>query len=231
MDALIFDFDGVVVNSEPVHFACFKQVLAEEGIELTSDEYYGKYLGFDDFDCFDRAMAEHARQLGPRRILDLIARKTACVKEQYARGIELMPGAMDLILSARAADIPTAVCSGALRREIELAAKNAGVWDCFHAVVSAEDVEHSKPDPEGYRQALSKLCRLTGRALCADRSIVIEDSPAGIAAAHAAGMKVVGLTGSRPAAELSQADRVVASLADVTIAKLEEIIQIGTVPI
>lgn len=225
MDALILDFDGVVVDSEPLHYECFRQVLAGEGIELSRDEYYASYLGMDDFDCFTRVMEKHGRPCSQQTVFELITKKTYCVQGLYAREIKAMPGAVNLAEQACLAVIPTAICSGGLRQEIELAAGAIGVRQHIMTIVSAEDVHQGKPSPEGYRIAHERLCQLSGRVLMAGRMIVIEDSPAGIEAAKGAGMKVVGLTSSYTADKLADADLVVTTLEGLTIKELDKLLR------
>ena len=149
MDAVIFDFDGVVVDSEPVHFACFRDVLATVGLELTVEDYYDKYLGYDDHDCLLIAARDRGAKLSERRIADLTAAKTKLVQRAFRESIQPLPGAVALIRAIAAAGVPMAVCSGALRDEVVLASRTVGVLDCFQAIVAAEDVKRGKPDPEG----------------------------------------------------------------------------------
>ncbi|MDY6913066.1 MAG: HAD family phosphatase [Planctomycetota bacterium] len=224
MDALIFDFDGVVVDSEPIHLACFRHVLASRGLQLTREDYYGKYLGYDDHDCFLAALHDQGASSGEQEITKMIAEKSALVKEALSKSIEPMPGAVELIRSAADQGLPVAVCSGALRQEIELAAQAVGVRDCFATIISAEDVPRGKPDPAGYVLAARKLAELLGRAVRPGRCVVIEDSPAGIDAAHAAGMKVLAVTNSYPRDVLAAADKIVDSLVGTTAASLEELL-------
>lgn len=221
MDALIFDFDGVVVDSEPIHLQGFQQVIATVGVTLTREAYYQTYLGYDDHDCFLIAARDQGVALDEDRIAQLTADKTRLVQEIFSRDVRALPGAAELIASAAAAGVPVGVCSGALREEIELAAATVGVREHFQWIVAALDVRHGKPDPEGYVQSLQRARDLSGREIRPQRSVVVEDSPAGIAAAKAAGCRVLAVTNSYPAAELRQADRIVASLADVTLADLE----------
>ena len=220
MDALIFDFDGVVVDSEPIHLACFRAVLSRAGVDLRTEDYYSKYLGFDDHDCFVAALRDHGKPYTEPQIAQMVRDKTAMVKEAYGRAVQALPGVVELIRAAAAARVPLAVCSGALHEEIELAARTMGVLDCFGVVVAATDVHHGKPDPEGYRLTLDRLGRKTGRKLAAAACVVVEDSPAGIEAAKAAGMKVLAVTNSYAPDALMQANRIVASLADITLPDL-----------
>jgi HAD superfamily hydrolase (TIGR01509 family) len=219
--AVIFDFDGVVVDSEPVHMAAFAEVLRSVGVELARRDYYGKYLGFDDHDCFHAALVAAGQAASERRIARLIARKTALVKRLYRRGVRALGGAVRLVREASAAGLPVGVCSGALREEIELAARGLGVREHFRVIVSAHDVKRGKPDPEGYRLARRRLGEAVGRRIPASGCVVVEDSPAGIQAARSAGMRVLAVTNSYPAPALRLADRVVTSLTTVRLATLE----------
>jgi len=224
LDALIFDFDGVVVDSEPVHFAAFGQVLRERGLDLAREDYYSRYLGFDDHDCFRAVGADRGRPFGEDQIARMIAEKTRLVQQAFARSIQPLSGAVELIRSAAGTRLPVGVCSGALREEIVLASRTVGVLDCFAAIVSAQEAPAGKPDPSGYRLTLQLLSQKAGRVLLPARTVVVEDAPAGIAAARAAGMKVLAVTNSYPPAELERADRVVSSLAQVTLADLRKLL-------
>lgn len=224
MDAAIFDFDGVVVDSEPVHFARFRDVLATIGLELTEADYYDKYLGYDDHDCLLISAGDRGVELSELQIADLTAAKTKLVQQTFRESIQALPGAVALIRAIHAASVPLAICSGALRDEIILASRTIGVLDCFQIIVAAKDVARGKPDPEGYLAARAQLAGAGGKDLRPQRCLVVEDSPAGIEAGKAAGMKVLAVATSYPAAELTAADRVVNSLADVTIAELEELV-------
>lgn len=224
MDALIFDFDGVVVDSEPVHCATFQQVLHARGVKMTRDDYYSRYLGFDDHDCFLHAGADAGRSFSEDEIARMTAEKTVLVQRAFGESIQALSGAVELIASAAGRGIPVGVCSGALREEIELASRTVGALEHFTTIVSAEEVTAGKPDPSGYRMALERLARLTGRPLRAERSVVVEDAPAGILAARGAGMKVLAVANSYTTDQLAQADRIVGSLTEVTVEDLERLV-------
>ena len=224
MDALIFDFDGVVVDSEPVHLSAFQRVLRGAGIEMTRDDYYGKYLGFDDHDCFAAAAADNGKEFTEAQIAEMIEAKTQLVQQAFRESIGALPGAAELISRAAGAGVPLAICSGALREEIELAARTVGVRRHFRAIVTAEDVRRGKPDPEGYSLALERLGRTVGRGLDPSRTVVVEDAPAGIRAAKALGMKVLAVTNSYSADQLAEADRVVGSLEETNAFDLDAIV-------
>ena len=225
MDGLIFDFDGVIVDSEPIHLAGFRQVLASANVSIADEEYYGKYLGYDDHDCFQAVGRDKNSPFTEEQIARMTETKTQFVLETFARKVDALPGAVELIRSACDADIPLAICSGALREEVLQAAESLGVLSMFRIVVAARDVKHGKPDPEGYLQAVEKLSTACSRALSPAACVVVEDSPAGIQSARGAGMKVLGVTNSYRADALSAADRVVDSLVDVSIDSLADLLQ------
>jgi len=225
MDAVIFDFDGVVVDSEPVHFACFRDVLASVGLELTRADYYDKYLGYDDHDCLLIAARDRGVELSEPQIAHLTAAKTELIQQTFRESVEALPGAVALIRAIHGASVPLAICSGALRDEITLASRTVGVLDCFQAIVAAKDVARGKPDPEGYLAARAKLAQAAGKDLRPRCCLVVEDSPVGIEAAKAASMKVLAVATSYRPGQLADADRTVNSLADVTFAELEQLMR------
>jgi HAD superfamily hydrolase (TIGR01509 family) len=215
--AAVFDFDGVIVDSEPLHFELFRRLLGEEGIALTREQYDAIYLGMDDRECFTEALTRHGKTAALPRVPELIERKSALLMSTIADHVPLLPGAVDFV-RVLATSFPLAICSGALRREIEAMLKQAGILSCFVGIISAEDVSHGKPNPEGFTKALALLNRSQNPAppIAAASCLAIEDSLAGIEAARAAGMRCLAVANSYPAAALKQAgaEAVVASLDD-----------------
>ena len=220
LDAILFDFDGVIIDSEPVHLACFRQVLAQRGIALKTEDYYSRYLGFDDHDCFAAVLADNARRVDEGEIAAMTAEKTALVQRTFAESVTPLPGAIELMRAARLAGVPLAICSGALRHEIEQAGRTVGALDLVDVLVAAMDVVRGKPDPEGYLLAIKLLNVGHARPIAPAATWVIEDSPAGIDAGHAAGCRVLAVTTSYPRDKLAAADRIVDSLAEVRLEDL-----------
>jgi beta-phosphoglucomutase len=218
--AVIFDFNGVLIDDESVHFALFQEVLAQEGVTITERDYHERYLGYDDRGCFDAALQDAGQHADRARLDDLIARKARRYIEAAERGLRFFPAAAETLRSI-AARWPVAINSGALRPEIEYALRRMDCLDRVAAIVSAEDTDRCKPDPEGYRLAFEAL-RAHGRAATADLApaacLVIEDSLAGIASAKAAGMRAVGVSTTYAAEQLREAgaDDVVEALAAFT---------------
>ena len=214
LKAIIFDFNGVIVDDEPLHLEIFRQVLREEMIFLTDEDYYEKYLGLDDRGCFTAVLCDNSRTpdaADDTFILELIDRKAEYYREAIQERMLLFPGVVDLVRRS-AAQYPLAIASGALRSEIEFVLERGEIRDCFQVIVATEDVSECKPDPEGYLKALEQLNATLDREIQAHECLVIEDSIVGIEAAKAAGMRCVAVTNSYSAQELTAADQVVTSL-------------------
>ncbi len=225
LHAVFFDFDGVIVDSEPLHFEGFRRILQTIGVELTREAYYSDYLGYDDRDCFTAVLGDRGRRIAPEQIRQLIEAKSQWMQKTLAEQIEPLPGSVELIGAVAKAGVATAICSGALRQEIIVAARKVGVLKCFPRIIAAEDVREGKPDPEGYLLAKAAAEEMRGEPVAPQRCVVIEDSPAGIAAGKAAGMKVLAVATSYDRADLTQADRTVERLTAVGLADLESLVQ------
>jgi HAD superfamily hydrolase (TIGR01509 family) len=205
--AILFDFNGVIINDEPQHCEALTTTLAEYDIPLDRETYYREYLGFDDRECFRFTFERHGRPAGAPALDEAIERKARHYAAAIQRSMTLVPGAVDFIRAATADGLTLAVVSGALRREIELVLDVAGLRPHFRVVVAAEDVSACKPDPQGYTRARQAL------GLAPARCVVVEDSLPGLAAARAAGLRCAVLTTSHPADALGAADAVWPDLA------------------
>ena len=209
MRAAIFDFDGVIANSEPLHFAALRDALRENGIAITEEEYYHRYLAYDDRGAIRLALEHHGATYDLDR-LDVVAVRKAEIFEELLPTIPFFPGAAELVRDL-AREIPLAIASGARREEIEAILEAGGLREAFRAIVGADDVSRGKPDPEPYLRAAARLLP-HAPDLKPEECVAFEDSVPGIAAARTAGMKVVAVTNSYPAEKLTAAHRVVASL-------------------
>jgi len=224
--AIIFDFNGVIIDDEPLHFVAFRDTLAEEGMSMTEPEYYEGYLGIDDRTFFTRAYANKGRGvIEGEQLAAIIDRKGDAYLEQLDGKLRIFEG-VEALAKAAGEHYPVAITSGARRREIEAVLEKAQLGHLFCEVVSADDMEKGKPDPEGYLRTYRLLCeKQTG---CADlkpsECLVLEDSPAGIVAAHAAGMPCVAVATSRPASALTEAELVVTRLTELTVTDLEQLV-------
>lgn len=218
-DAVVFDFDGVLANTEPLHLRVY-QVLAEEhGFQFTSDEYYSRYLGFDDVGVFEALSRDKGLRVDGDRMSALIARKTAIFQSMVRDSTVLFPGTAACLRAMRAA-CPIAIASGALSHEISLILASAGLDGLVPVVVAAGDTPKSKPAPDPYQLAMRRLSAAAGRRLRPEASVAIEDSRWGLESARDAGLLTVGLTTSYPASELGQPDLVLSDIAEATPVRL-----------
>lgn len=205
--AVVFDFDGVLANSEPLHFRGYRDVLAPRGVALGERAYYEHYLGYDDIGAFRAIATDFGVTFTDADIADLVAKKAVRLEELEKSASVLFPGAREAILRMAAAG-PVAIASGALKGEILRVLDHEGLRAHFPIVVSAEDTPASKPDPAPYLLAVALLAE-RHPGLQASECVAIEDSKWGLMSARAAGMKTVGITQTYPASELEEAADVV----------------------
>lgn len=198
--AIFFDFNGVIVDDEPLHFELFKKVLAEEGVELTRERYYEQYLGMDDFNCLKQASQDLAKPFSEDQIESLIRRKAEYYQTEISAKPPFVPGALD-VLQALGKTHYLAIVSGALRSEIEMLLKLGGAADAVSVIVAAGEVPHGKPHPDGYQAAMELLNRdyvASSERLLPEECLAIEDSHWGVESAQGAGMVCVGVTTTYP---------------------------------
>jgi HAD superfamily hydrolase (TIGR01509 family) len=220
--AIIFDFDGVIADTEPLHLAGFRQTLAEIGISLTESDYYANYLGYDDRGCFIAALTAHQRSTDPAALAQLMQRKSRAYLESVKHHLVIFPGVREFVCEAAAA-YPLAIASGALRHEIELILDQAGLRKEFLHITSAEDVTRGKPDPQPFLHALNGLNRQgSAQAITAGSCLVIEDSIPGIRSAKTAGMKVLAVANTHTIQDLHEAHAVTKGLPQVRLRELRE---------
>lgn len=223
--AILFDFDGVLIDAEPLHLELFRQVLKEEGLPaLSRSDYYDRCLGRDDRDCFHDLLRDAGREPEPGEIPRLVARKAAYYRTRIqAEGFPVFPGATSLVHQARDAGLMLGVVSGALREQIEAGLGQIRLRDAFKTIVASQDVQTSKPDPEGYRLGLERLNALPPlpqRLLHPHEVLAIEDSSAGIEAAAGAGLTTLAVSHTYQASQLGGADHVVGAIGDLDVARL-----------
>jgi beta-phosphoglucomutase len=210
--ATFFDFNGVLVNDETVHFETFREVLAGIGVALSEHDYLQRYLGFDDAGAYRAILEDAGRTVSAAQIGELIEAKRPLYMARARASLPTFAGAAELV-TRRAAAGPALVVSGALRDEIELGLQVLGVSSAIQTIISAEDTRECKPDPEGYLLGIRWL-EERGQGEVAVRGLVIEDSLAGVQAAKAARLPCVGVAHTYSEQELlgAGADGAVATL-------------------
>ena len=215
--AVIFDFDGVIVDSEPLILKLTQEMAALEGWTVSAEEYYRDYLALDDRGIVEHLYASHGRPVNAARRDELVAWKGERYQHVIRDGLPPMPGAVSFVTEL-AKDYPLAIASGSLRAEIQHLLAQLGLREKFSVLAAADDCERSKPDPAVYLTALYRLRalpRFRDESLQAEECLAIEDAPLGVIAAQAAGFKCLALTHTRPAAELQAADWVASEFSDV----------------
>lgn len=215
--AIVFDFDGVLADSEGLHLAAFQEVLAARGWQLDADTYYERYLGFDDTDLVREFAQDRALDVRGLDIAALAAEKGAVYERRLAEGSLLYPGAAAVVGRLRDRFV-LGIASGSLTREIDAVLERAGLRESFAVIVGADSVARGKPAPDPYLRAVRCL------GVAPARAVAVEDSQWGLVSARAAGLRAIGITTSYPAAALGGADAVVGSLDDITVALVERLL-------
>lgn len=223
LTAVIFDFDGVIVDTEPLHYKAFQELLVPLGLGYSWEEYMDRYIGFDDRDAFREAFRVAGRSLSGEELKEMIRGKAQAFLKIVSKGVSPYPGVVELIRSI-SGTLPLALCSGALRSDIDPILEQLGLTAAFDTLVTADEVAASKPDPESYRLAVQRLQEIFPGQVAPLASLAIEDTPAGIASATGAGLKVLAVTNSYPAERLGGACRIVQSLSGVDLEGLRLIV-------
>jgi beta-phosphoglucomutase len=196
-EAVLFDFNGVVVDDEAQHCEALQAVLRDEGLTMSREQYYADYLGLDDRTGFVQAFQRANRTLTTELLNRLVATKSRVYLQLVAKSLRLVPGVTDFVRDA-ARQYRLGIVSGALRREIDIVLGRSGLGDRFEVIIAADDVPSCKPDPAAYLAAQAAFNKK--KALAADDCVAVEDSLPGLEAARAAGMACVVLTTNHPAA-------------------------------
>lgn len=212
--AIVFDFDGVLADSEPLHLRSYQEVLSPIGITLTRDEYYGRYLGYDDEGVFRKIAEVHGARFDAPQVAALIEEKTRVFDDLMAAGKMLYPAARACV-ARMAAHFPLGIASGALRHEIEAILRSGRLDASFRFIVASGETPEGKPAPDPYRRA----AELHG--LPPEQCLAIEDSRWGIESAKGAGLSCIGITTTYPREELQMADAIIDSLDEFTPAFVE----------
>lgn len=222
LQAIIFDFDGVIVDSEPLHFKATRKAFAELGVHLDLLTYQEECIGRPDADNYKRLSKKFQWPLDDGQMPSFLQAKSDHYRHLSLQESQIYPGVTSLIKAA-ARQYPLAICSGSFKAEIQRLLSQIADEDLtpyFKEIIGIEDVPVGKPDPTGYRLAAERLGALP------EFCLAIEDSPAGIIAAKAAGMKVLAVISTHPEEKLTLADYCVKSLENLTPADLADICRI-----
>ncbi len=221
--AVIFDFDGIITDSEILHLRAFNRVLAQYDLEIATRDYYKDYLGLSDIDLFKLLADKNLLKADDGQIENLLAQKKDVFEDLAKTEGRIIEGVRDFLEMLGKNDMPMAICSGALLVEIEIILEEANLRSFFQTIVSAEQVKRGKPHPEGFLLSLQRLNEKRQDPVLAEQCIVIEDSRWGLEAAKAAGMHTIAVTNSYGADELTMAEKIVPRLDQLTMDELQEL--------
>lgn len=219
---IFFDFNGVIVDDEFLHCSLFQKTLAEKSIALSKEDYYQKYLGYDDHDAFGHVLKDHGKKADESFIDQLIREKANSYQKEAQKQDLFIAGAIDFIRQV-SEKYYLGIVSGALKEEIEAWLERGKIKKFFQVLVAAQDVTHGKPDPEGYLKALDAMNRdyvSSSEIVLPQECLVIEDSIWGIEAAHEAGMKCLALATSYKIHELQTADWVTENFSGINLSSI-----------
>ena len=197
--AIVFDFNGTLSHDEPILCEIFIELFAEHGKPLSAQEYFDVLAGLSDPEIVRTWLG-----LDHPDVDEVIEKRIRRYRAAVADGSSVPPQLRDAVRFA-SERVPLAIVSGAARPEIEPVVEGAGLADAFDLIVTSDDVERGKPDPEGYRRALA----LFDQNIHAGDVLVLEDTEAGVASAKAAGMRCFAVLGTLSPDRLAQADEIV----------------------
>lgn len=219
--AILFDFNGVIINDEPIQMKAYQEALKDEGISLSEEEYYSA-LGMDDKAFVNFVFSKDGKELTEETMSAIIERKSDAHRKMIENDLPLFDGAVNFIKMASRHYV-LGLVSMARRKEIDYVLERAGLKNDFAAIVSAEDVSNHKPDPEcfnlGFRLVDNARTSKGGFPMISNECLVIEDAPPGIVAGRKAGMKTLGVTNTVSADALRDAgaDVVTSNLSDLSV--------------
>ncbi|NJO39337.1 MAG: HAD family phosphatase [Cyanobacteria bacterium CRU_2_1] len=227
LKAVLFDFNGVIINDEPLHEKLIEKILIEENLRIKPGEYREICLGRSDRACLNELLTRRGRIVTDEYLMGLIARKSRAYHRELEsiEKLPIYPGLTDLIFQIRAAQLPMSIVSGAVRSEIELVLQRAQLSLYFTVIVAGDEIKASKPAPDGYLLAVERLNQqYPSLTLQPKECLVIEDTPAGIQAAKRAGMQVVGVANTYPFHMMQrQANWAVDYLSELELDRVREI--------
>ncbi len=220
LKAIIFDFDGIITDTEPVHMEAWLAALEPLGVSFDEDEFHDNYIGMNDRDMLDVLSQIHKRHFSDADKANLIDAKLLASMNMLEHSIPLIPGVSDVIPEL-AQKYLLSICTGAMRSEVEFILRHLGWSDFFKPIVASDSVQRGKPDPEGYIRAVDGLIDRSENLLLPENVIAIEDSPKGIRAAKDAGLTCIAISNTHSIEQLKGADQIYPSLADVIFEEIE----------
>jgi beta-phosphoglucomutase len=205
--AILMDFNGVIINDEPIQHAAYKEIFSADGIDVTDEMYYSR-LGMDDKTFVASILEEAGKPVDFEHVLELTAAKTEHWRNIVSDAMPIFEGVENFVRKC-SQELSLGIVSMAKREEIDFVLEKVGIADCFSVVVSAESVSQCKPDPQCYREGFRQLdLARTSQGhlpMVHQDCLVIEDSPPGVQAGRAADMPVLAVTNTVTADQLRAA--------------------------
>lgn len=215
---ILFDYNGVIANDEHLHEIAFQRVLAPLGINLTPDVYRAHFLGRTDLAGYESLRTTFPDILAAADLNELVKRKQAHYQELLPDADILYPKVSE-VLESLARQFRMVIVTSSFRNEVVPVLAQHHLDKLFSAIVTADMIKKSKPDPEGYLLGLAAI------NLSATQVVVIEDSPSGVRAARNAGLKVIAVAQTSSPDRLNEADIIVDSVQKLTPELIHRIIQ------
>ena len=227
LKAVLFDFNGVIINDEPLHQRLIDRILISENLRPQPEEFWKVCLGRSDRACLFDLLSRRGRVVSEKHLLQLLKHKVQAYQHELEKleTLPIYPGLEDLIFQLRSRSLKLAVVSGANRCEIEMVLNRAALAEYFTVIVAGDDVTTSKPEPDGYLLAVERLNQqYPGFNLQPSECLAVEDTPSGIEAAKRAGMQVVGVANTYPFHMLQrQVNWTVDYLCDLEIDRVQQV--------
>ncbi len=199
--AIIFDFNGVIINDEPIHQQLIDDLLLGENLRPSEGEYKQLCLGRSDRTCLNNILSKRGRVVSEDYLKKLIEKKAQAYRQKIAQldPLPIYPDVVNFLAQIKARSLLIGLVTGALRAEVELVLNRAGIAEYFPVIVAGDDISTSKPEPDGYLLAVELLNQQNPSLLLKpSECLALEDTPAGISAAKNAGMQVVGIANTYP---------------------------------
>ena len=227
LKAVLFDFNGVIINDEAIHRELIDEVLISENLRSKPTDYRQFCLGRSDRACLDQLLKNRGRFVTENYLTELVNRKAQAYQQRLEalEKLPIYPGLEGFINRLRMRELKLGVVSGSIRSEVELVLTRAGVAESFSVIVAGDDITASKPEPDGYLLAVERLNQQYPHLnLQPSECLAIEDTPAGIQAAKLAAVPVVGVAHTYPFHMLQRwANWAVDELSDLELERVEQV--------
>lgn len=228
LKVILFDFNGVIINDEPIHLKLIEEILLGENLRPSVAEFQQVCLGRSDRACLREILSRRGRVVSDEYLDKLIESKTQGYRQRLEKleVLPIYPEIKGFLPKLQEKGFKIGLVTGALRSEVNLVLEQAGITNYFSVIVAADDVKASKPQPDGYLLAVERFNRLDFNVrLQPSECLVIEDTPAGIQAAKKAGMQVVGIANTYPFHFMQRmANWAIDYLSDLELERVEEVL-------